>query len=143
VASTVRDGVEVIDRPSAWQRLGPFGQFLLGAIIVTAIVFAGVMALETVLALTVRVPTVDGLPDRIAVCGRTYHRAAGASQDLLTLDGIRATGIEPVVVLPLRMQPCTDGPCNRGWPGTAGCATVVFVRVEGDRYAAYDLLGGP
>ena len=143
MASTVRDGVEDIDRPSAWQRLGPFGQFLLGAMIALAIGIAGVQAIERLLALTVRVPTVEGLPDRVSVCGRSYHRAAGASQDLLTIDGIRATGIEPVIVLPLRMQPCIDGPCNRGWPGVVGCATVVFVRVEGDRYAAYDLLGGP
>ena len=79
----------------------------------------------------------------IGVCGRTYHRAAGGPDDLLGIDELRATGPEPVIVLPLRMQPCIDGPCNRGFPGIPGCATVVFVRIAGDRYAAYDLVGGP
>jgi hypothetical protein len=132
-----------VDRPSAWQRLGPFGQFLVGVVVVAGFALAGVKAAETVVALTVRIPTIEGLPDRVAVCGREYHRAAGGSQDLLTVDAIRATGIEPVIVLPSRIQPCIDGPCNRGFPGIPGCATVVFVRSEGDRYAAYALLGGP
>jgi hypothetical protein len=133
---SVWDGVDGVDRPSGWQRLGPFGQFLVGAVIVTAIGFGGVMALENVFALTVKVPTVDALPDRVSICGRTYRRAVDASQDLLTLDGLRATGTEPIIVLPLRMQPCTGAACN-------GCTTGVFVRVEGDRYAEYELLGGP
>jgi hypothetical protein len=135
--------MEQAGRPSAWERLGPFGQFLVGVVIATGIAVAGVKAIETGLALTVRTPTVEGLPDRVSICGRTYHRAVGGSQDLLTIDGIRASGIEPVIVLPLRMQPCIEGPCNGGFPGVRGCATVVFVRVEGGRYAAYDLLGGP
>ncbi len=134
--------MEEMERRSMWERIGPFGQFLIGVVVLASISFAAVWAVERGLALTVRVPTVDGLPNRVSVCGRTYHRAAGGSQDLLTIDGIRGTGIEPVIVLPLRMQPCIDGPCNRGF-ATGGCSTVVFVRVEGDRYAAYDLLGGP
>lgn len=135
--------MEESDRPSAWERLGPFGRFLVGAVVVAGLALAGVKVLETSFALIVPVPVVEQLPERVAVCGRNYWRAAGGSQDLLTIDGIRMTGIEPVIVLPLRMQPCIDGPCNRGTPGIPGCATVVFVRVEGDRYAAYSLAGGP
>lgn len=138
--------MEAEGRPSAWERLGPFGQFLVGVVVLFGIGLAGVMAVERVLALTVRVPTVDGLPDRVSVCGRSYHRAEGGSLDLLTLDELHASGLEVVIVLPLRMQPCIDGPCNRGFPNAPdipGCATVVFVRVEGDRYANYELQGGP
>jgi hypothetical protein len=129
-------------RSSIWERLGPFGQFLVGVVIAFGIALAGVYALEAFSALTVRVPTVETLPERVSICGRSYHRAEGGSLDLITIDGIRAAGLEPVIVLPLRMQPCIEGPCNRGF-ATGGCAAVVFVRVEGDRYAAYDLLGGP
>jgi hypothetical protein len=134
--------MEEIERGSMWERIGPFGQFLVGVVVLAGISFAAVWAVERGLAFTVRVPTVEALPDRVGICGRTYHRAVGGSQDLLAIDGIRATGVEPVIVLPLRMQPCIEGPCNRGFV-TGGCATVVFVRVQGDRYAAYDLLGGP
>jgi hypothetical protein len=135
--------VEEVHRPQAWHRIGPIGRFMVGVVIAMCVAVALVWSLERAFALLVSVPTVDQLPDRVAICGRNYHRRAGGPQDLLTLDGVRATGIEPVVVLPLRMQPCIDGPCNRGWPGRIGCATVVFVRVQGDRYAAYSLVGGP
>jgi hypothetical protein len=128
--------VEVGDRPSAWERLGPLGQFLVGFLVFAFISFVAVGAFEHLLALTVRVPTVDQLPDRVAICGRTYRRAAGASDDLLTIGGIRDAGIEPVIALPLRMQPCVDAARNGG-------TVEVFVRIVGDRYAAYELLGGP
>lgn len=98
--------------------------------------------LEIGLALTVGTPTVEQLPERIAVCGRDYWRGAIGSQDLLTVDGIRASGITPVIVLPLRIQPCVEGACTRS-AGSGPCATVVFVRVGGDRYAGYSLSGGP
>jgi hypothetical protein len=128
--------VEGIDRPSAWERLGPFGRFLVGFIAFAFISFVAVGAFEHLLALTVRVPTVDQLPDRVAVCGRTYRRAASGSEGLLTIGGIRDADSEPAIVLPLRMQPCVDAVRNGG-------TVEVFVRVVGDRYAAYELLGGP
>lgn len=138
--------MEAEHRPSAWDRLGPFGQFLVGVVVLFGIGLAGVMAVERILALTVRVPTVAALPESVSVCGRSYHRSEGGSLDLLSIDELRATGALTVIVLPLRMQPCIDGPCNRGFPNDPdlpGCATVVFVRVVGDRYAAYSLSGGP
>ncbi len=135
--------MEIVDRPSAWERLGPFGRFLVGVVVLFAAGIAGVHGLEAFAAATVRVPTVQTLPDRVSICGRSYHRSEGGSLDLLPIDELRATGIEVVIVLPSRMQPCIPGPCNRGFDKVRGCAAVVFVKVEGDRYAAYDLLGGP
>lgn len=128
-------GVEEVHRPRAWERIGPIGRFLVGVVVAMFVAVAAVWALESTFALIVPVPTVDQLPDRVSICGRSYHRAGDSSRDLLTLDEIRATGIEPVLALPLRMQPCT-GQARHG-------DTAVFVRVQGDRYAVYDLLGGP
>jgi hypothetical protein len=139
----VDEGVVETRRASVWERLGPFGQFLVGVVVAFGVGMAGVHGLEAFAAATVRVPTVHTLPDRVSICGRSYHRSEGGSLDLLPIDELRATGIEVVIVLPLRMQPCIPGPCNGGFDGMRGCAAVVFVKVEGDRYAAYDLLGGP
>jgi len=81
------------------------------------------------------------LPERISVCGRSWHRDitgrvfSGAEMRELPGGG-------PPLVDPLPFAPCPPGPCSRSGDNTP-CATVVAVRVGEDAYVDYALSGGP
>ena len=88
------------------------------------------------------------LTSRITVCDRQYHGADGPVQSLTEISG---NGPTPVLVdpgflglFPSCPAPNPDGnrPCSRD-PSVGPCATVVYVRVGGDAYAAFELAGGP
>jgi hypothetical protein len=87
------------------------------------------------------------LSSTITVCDRQYH-GGGLVRSLADM---AADGVSPVLVDPgfLGFFPSCPGsnpdgnrPCSRD-PSAGPCATVVYVRVGGDSYAAYDLSGGP
>jgi hypothetical protein len=87
------------------------------------------------------------LSSTITVCDRHYH---GGGQVRSSTD-IAADGVSPVLVDPgfLGLFPSCPGsnpdgnrPCSRD-PSAGPCATVVYVRVGADAYAAYALSGGP
>jgi hypothetical protein len=83
----------------------------------------------------------------ITVCDRNYH----GGDRVQTPAEIEADGGPMVIVdpglfglFPSCPQPDENGnrPCSR--EATEGpCATVVYVRVGTDSYAAYELVGGP
>jgi hypothetical protein len=88
------------------------------------------------------------LTTRITVCDRHYNGGGGAVQSRAAID---VNGLKPVLVdpgflgvFPSCPAPDPDGnrPCSRD-PSAGPCATVVYVRVGADAYAAYELAGGP
>jgi hypothetical protein len=88
------------------------------------------------------------LTTRITVCDRQYNGAGGAVQSLAEID---VNELKPVLVdpgflglFPSCPAPNPDGnrPCSRD-PSIGPCATVVYVRLGADAYAAYALAGGP
>jgi hypothetical protein len=87
------------------------------------------------------------LSSTITVCDCQYH---GGSL-VRSLADVAVAGESPVLVdpgpfglVPSCPGPNPDGdrPCSRD-PSAGPCATVVYVRVGADAYAAYELSGGP
>jgi hypothetical protein len=104
-----------------------FAAVLVSLVVIAAIVLQGpgVMSIHETAK----------LPDRIHVCGRNFQKADPAG----TLAAIRSSdGVEPVVVDTGPLAGCPANACT-----SAGCTTVVYVRVGEDAYYAYSLLGGP
>jgi hypothetical protein len=88
------------------------------------------------------------LTTRITVCDRHYNAGGRAVQSLAEID---VNELKPVLVDPGALglfpscpAPNPDGnrPCSPD-PSAGPCATVVYVRVGADAYAAYELAGGP
>jgi len=84
---------------------------------------------------------VDGLPEHIQLCGRSWQK------DVLvrtfTVAAIKERfAVDPVVVDPGPFAACPSGPCTDvAQPGA--CHTVIWVRVGQDAYIDYELQGGP
>jgi hypothetical protein len=88
-----------------------------------------------------RIHSLDSLPDRMSLCGRTWIKDHLERQ--LSLGQIRAwQGVEPVVADPGFLAPCPAGACT-GNPGDSPCHVVLWVRVAEDAYVDYSLSGGP
>lgn len=88
------------------------------------------------------------LTSTITVCERQYRGGDGPVRSLADID---VNELTPVLVdpgflglFPSCPAPGADGnrPCSRD-PSAGPCATVVYVRVGADAYAAYELAGGP
>jgi hypothetical protein len=83
---------------------------------------------------------VAALPERIQLCGRSWHK-----DDLerrFTLAETRELSGDPTVVDPAPWTSCAPGPCtDAAQPGA--CETVVWVRTGEDAYVDYALQGGP
>jgi hypothetical protein len=88
------------------------------------------------------------LTSRITVCERQYDGGGGPIQSLAEIDVNELTPVlvDPgfVGLVPSCPAPNPDGnrPCSRD-PSAGPCATVVYIRVGADAYAAYELVGGP
>jgi hypothetical protein len=93
----------------------------------------------------IRAPTM--LIPRITVCDRNYHGGAVVrSRAEIEADGAPIVLVDPgpFGFFPSCPQPDENGnrPCTRD-AADGPCATVVYVRVGNDSYAAYELVGGP
>jgi hypothetical protein len=81
----------------------------------------------------------SSLPDRLHVCGRSWHRSDLAPQSRVEIHTLQDT--TPVLVTPRDFAGCPSGACAATAAGS--CATVVYARVGDDAYASYALAGGP
>lgn len=120
-------------------------RWLLAAVAVVALVMIGSVVALSVVLVPGRDPAtihdIGTLPERISVCGRTWHREVNPHQVTLPEANAMKAGGDAVVVATGPGAPCPPGPCTNVAAGA--CDTVVWVRVAENGYVAYELSGGP
>ena len=120
--------------------MGISWRFALNTAVVALAAVIGWNLLLGVVYPTSRIYPAASLPERIHVCNRDWSEDTDAR---FTTAEVRAQfGRDPVIVSPGPLAPCPQSPCSRGG-GEPSCNAIVFVRVGGDLFVDYSLLGGP
>ena len=107
------------------------------AAVIALVVTVGIFlpALGALTAGGIRPVDAESLPATILVCDRDYARGSTVLDTITQVHD--RDGKDPTVVGV--SNSCPNGVCMAG----GACLTVVYVATTNDRYAAYELQGGP
>lgn len=87
------------------------------------------------------------IPPRIHWCGRDYDRSLSPPVPLAEAERtlgrplVAVAGVPPIRSKDL-FAAATEADLRREDPSAEGCATLIYLRVDPDRYRAYELQGG-